>query len=1237
MPTLRLTQTALGDDRYQAMLSLDNGIPTTAQFSFALSAQDQEDLRWYLEDYLEYPLDPAPKIAARVEARMRDIGMQLFKDVFYANDTARDMATFVRQNVASARIEILTDIKTATAIPWELLRDPLTDVPLALRAEAIVRTQANVTTPRNNFAVMYGADKIRILLVICRPRAGNDVPFRSVASRIVRALSDDSRQIVQLDVLRPPTFEQLAKILRQAKSAGAPYHIVHFDGHGVYATLVPDDAEQEADKDKASAWLQAILKQMNAITLGAPRSGKHGYLLFENPGIRENMTLVDGLDLGNLMVETGVPVLVLNACQSAFAEAKQTPQTEDVGTDATTQEQVRAFGSFAQEVMNTGVAGVVAMRYVLYVETAKRFVTDLYSALLQGDTLGEAVTYGRKQLASNPQREIAYRPIELQDWAVPIVYEAAPIQMFPRRQGKGGATPPLRITLEAREKNVQGLPPPPDAGFFGRDETLYALDRAFDNQSIVLLHAYAGSGKTTTAAEFARWYLETGGLKGPILFTSFEQYKPLARVLDTFGAVFEKGLEQAGVQWLALSDEERRGVALQVMEQVPVLWIWDNVEPVGGFPSGTKSAWSEEEQKELKEFLSAARETQAKFLLTSRRDEEKWLGELPRRITLPAMPMQERWQLARALAEKLGRQLDEVGDWKPLLIFTQGNPLTITVLVGQALRDGLRTRGEVEEFVGKLRAGEAAFEDEASEGRSKSLGASLSYGFETAFSDDERKILALLHFFQGFVDVDTLAQMGKLQKATGEDYTLPEVRGLTRKQGIALLDRAAEIGLLTGYGGGFYSIHPALPWYFKNLFEEYYAKTSDGMQNALNPPTPFPSTQNETTRAFVEAMAQLGVYYQNQYDNGKRDVIGVLGVEELNLLYARTLALQNGWWRAVTRTMQGLNVLYDHTGRRTEWAQLVKEIVPDFVDSSTDGPLEGLEEEWDLITEYRVLLAEEARQWSLAERLQLKTVEWTRQRTASFLSMSLDSLNPVQRNAIRTLGASLHELGEIQREQESAECLKSYQESLQLFERIEQRMGAATCAFNISNAYRNIPGIRNLAEAEQWTKRALGLFKGLDQQLEGKCLSQLGHIARERFKEGRDRNMPESELLKNLNEALSYYELALKFDAPNAYDDLAVDHNQLGNIYKDVGNLDLALPHYREAIRYTEATGNFYQVGIIRGNVALALAQSGRFADALDYAQAALRSYETFGERAADEIENTKKLIAAIEEAMKKG
>ena len=327
--------------------------------------------------------------------------------------------------------------------------------------------------------------------------------------------------------------------------------------------------------------------------------------------------------------------------------------------------------------------------------------------------------------------------------------------------------PPLRIDLSKNIRAEDNLPRP-DVGFFGRDETILALDRAFDTQSVVLLNAYAGSGKTMTAAEFARWYAQTGGLNvgaqgpAPILFTSFEQYKPFMQILSAVEETYRSVLEQNNIQWLALSDEDRLNLTLQIFQQIPPLWIWDNVEPVNGFPAGADSAWSLSEQRELRTFLQiVTAQSKTKFLLTSRRDEREWLGDIPKRVTLPPMPMQERVRLTRALADKQGKRIADVKDWLPLLRFTQGNPLTITVMVGQALRDGLETSAQVNAYLEKLHNGETAFDDEASEGRSKSLGASLSYGFEQAFGADERKVLALLHFFQGFVDVGVLQTMVK--------------------------------------------------------------------------------------------------------------------------------------------------------------------------------------------------------------------------------------------------------------------------------------------------------------------------------------------------------------------------------------------------------------------------------------------------------------------------------------------
>jgi hypothetical protein len=396
MPLLRLRQFAEPDNRYRVTVELEReGSPrrrAESRFELQLTAQDQEDIRWYLEDFLQYPMDPAPAIAARIERRMVEIGVDLFTKVLGNTPVWHDLS--------DTRIEIETTVKDATALPWELLRDPDADVPLALRARASVRsTHDSVQRPN---LTQSAAGPIRMLLVICRPRGGNDIPFRSSARRILEGLRGNDA--VRLTVLRPPTFEHLAHVLRDAKAAGEPYHLVHFDGHG--------------------AWSEH-----------GHRQGGHGYLLFENAALDENRQLVDGPSLGNLLAETRVAALVLDACQTAYATPPSAPV--QVAPD-NPHDEARAIGSLAQEIMDAGAAGVVAMRYSVYVVTAAQFMAEMYGRLVQGDALGEAASFARKQLHAQPLREIAFDPRPLQDWMVPVVFEAEPAALFPRRKGGTG-------------------------------------------------------------------------------------------------------------------------------------------------------------------------------------------------------------------------------------------------------------------------------------------------------------------------------------------------------------------------------------------------------------------------------------------------------------------------------------------------------------------------------------------------------------------------------------------------------------------------------------------------------------------------------------------------------------------------------------------------------------------------------------------------------------------------------
>ena len=238
MPVLRINQQQSGVPNHYKIDVAATDIPNFAPLSFSsdiafeLKSQDAERIRWYLEDFLQFDEDPAPQIAGDIERFMAECGEALFRSIFEGSQPGIRLWTLIEPHLPATRIEITTGIVEATAIPWELIRNPSSKRFLRSRLSPSCGRSA-----RRQPALTSGgeAEKVRILLVICRPRGGDDVPFRSVAGRLVTRLSDDARDAFDLDVLRPPTYEQLARTLGLAKERGQPYHIVHFDGHGVYA------------------------------------------------------------------------------------------------------------------------------------------------------------------------------------------------------------------------------------------------------------------------------------------------------------------------------------------------------------------------------------------------------------------------------------------------------------------------------------------------------------------------------------------------------------------------------------------------------------------------------------------------------------------------------------------------------------------------------------------------------------------------------------------------------------------------------------------------------------------------------------------------------------------------------------------------------------------------------------------------------------------------------------------
>lgn len=1191
---LRLHHTVGVGGRHRVALNLDgDGAPMTAvaEFGFESPPADTELLRWYLETYLTGPADPATVILAeRAGRRMAEQGQALFTAVFDTDLHAREIWASIGPYLATVRIEV-SGIADAAALPWELMRDPRTGQPLVLQVNSFVRGSGGSIPPGPPPDGV--TDGLRVLLVICRPMGTRDVPFRSVARQLT-LLKEQAQDLLHLDVLRPPTFARLGEVLAAARAAGRPYHLVHFDGHGTY--LDAGDPGSLPDTLTHPAW-----------------PGPHGFVLFEDPDQPSNMRLVDGPALGALLAENGVSVLVLNASRSGYAEAPSgTP-----GASAK-DEAGLARDSLAGEAASAGLAGVVAMRYDVDVRVAAQFVADLYTELLDGLSLGAAVTAGRRQLAAQPNRAAGGGP---QDWLIPVVYEAAPLVLF--RPATRAGLPRLLIDDGSAEHPVAGLPRPPDAGFFGRDETLLALDRAYDQNRIVMLHGDAGGGKTTTAVEFGRWYLATGGLAIPdqgqdltvVLFSSLTQYRPLPRLLNDIAGAFDQQLDASGISWLALTDPAQRyRVIMQVLQAVPVLWIWDAVDAAEGSSAATDSPWSPADRLELGAFLQDVSVTKARVLLTSRRAAgPDWLGELPARLALRPLPMREAFQLTQAVAVRHDRPVGDAADWRPLLRFAAGNPLAVTLLTSQALREGLTSSVQIEEFAARLRSGASGLDDDLFQGLSLPLTVAFDHILDAAFSDAERSQLTVLRLFQGTVDVEAFVFMGD-QDNPG---WLTELATLDRESGTALLDRAAKIGVLTALGGGTYTIPPALTSYLNR-------RTAGAGQAG-------PDGARRVEAAYAGAIARLGRQYAHAHNKSPRQAADLLLLAEADLLHVRMLAVRTGNWDEALACMQGLKIVYEESGSLAEWARLVEELVPGLTDPVTGGPYPGRAEQWRLLTSYRVQIAAHARDWAGAERLLMDRLGYTRALVADVLARPADVLTGDERDRIRELAADEVDLGDLLRAQQRPNCVPPYEAALDLLRQVGARQEEAAVGLRLGGAYLSIPELRDLDDAEGWLRRSLALTDESNRSALAAATMQLAQVAYERFQDASAVGETDSVLSRYLDNAATEYLQALQILPADAISDHAFAHRQLGMLYNRRGSLDTAAVHYQRSIEYAEAAGNQYDAGQTRLAFALILAEHGKRDEAVLYANAAVRDLEPYRHAdAASSLAQARNLISQL-------
>lgn len=113
MHILRLTQHSTGENKYKVEITLEGGRfrqSAVSEFEFNLSPQDQESIRWYLEDYPLYRHEPAPKIADRVEKREAEIEKELFEKVIGPGKGSTKSWARFEEALQNARIKVQKEV-----------------------------------------------------------------------------------------------------------------------------------------------------------------------------------------------------------------------------------------------------------------------------------------------------------------------------------------------------------------------------------------------------------------------------------------------------------------------------------------------------------------------------------------------------------------------------------------------------------------------------------------------------------------------------------------------------------------------------------------------------------------------------------------------------------------------------------------------------------------------------------------------------------------------------------------------------------------------------------------------------------------------------------------------------------------------------------------------------------------------------------------------------------------------
>lgn len=1116
------------------------------RFAARLGPIEAEDLAWYLERYAVWPSEHFQERARRVEAQLPEWGRELYR-ALAPGEAARVLEAWARSDGGSRRFSVRVDEATLVgegasdggadgseakegatlllSLPWELLHDGREYLFRGARG-ARVRRQLPNRTP---VAPLVTEPPIRVLLISPRPEDDSAayIDHRVSARPLVEALAPLG-ELVDLHLLRPPTFQALDDELTRAHRDGKPYHVVHFDGHGIY--------------DKR-------------LGLGA--------LCFEDPDDAGKLTgrrtaIVQADDLAAVMRDHRVPLVFLEACQTAMSD-------------------LDPKASVAGRLLDRGVASVVAMSHSVLVATARRFVARFYTSLMAGERVGEAMLDGQRELANDTRRGRGFGgDFHLQDWFVPVLYQE---ELDPPLVTSQPDERVRRVVAEGQKLALGRLPEVPPHGFVGRSRELLAVERLLDRRRWAVVLGEGGEGKTTLAAELARWLVATRRFERAA-FVSLEDALDLRSVLFALGDQLVPGFAAEA----AKNPEQALPLIERALRERRTLVVLDNMEsllpppePSPPFDKGGPGGISQEAQDAAfePELLSGllslcSRLSEAggtRLVFTSRGAlpapfdrEPVRLGRLDRGDAVALVGHVLGQQETRPARGDAGESEDEI---ERLVDAVDRHARSLVLVAREVAASGVRGATErLEELMGKMA-------ERWGDDRERSLYASVELSLRR-LPEATRRRLPRLGVFQGGGHLFVIDQVLELGSAEAVQELAQQLIGV-------------GLGELLPYGH--LRLHPALaPWLRRELEE---------------------AELEEARRVWVGAMVALARFLYQQRSQDVQLAATLTVLELPNLLGALERLAKTAAAEVVVDAATTLEGLLQNLGRPRAMARVVR---------LREAAAEGLGE-WSQV-------AFEAKR-SEAERL-LEAGRFAEALKAlqSLLQRALAVGEDAYETAAYDLAGAYFMLGRALQKGGAAEAaLAPLAEARRRFQKLGtagDQDAAGMASASITEAGDCLRTLGRLDEAAAAYEESIRLAEELDDRRSGAAArGQLGtvRLLQQRYEDA----------LGAWNEARKTFE---QLGEPGS---VATAWHQIGRVYQEAGQPEAAEHAYQQALRIKVQRGDRAGEADTLGQLGLLHRHMDRAEDSVRFLRRAVEIRTDLGDRMKEGFDRSNVALALLQ------